>query len=565
VADQRPAADPRPAGDAAGGGRAPRRDAGWLAAGWLLATVALMLLAGYPLAQLFVAAFGADAGAALDGLRSGRTAQAVWNTLWLSALVTVVTLALATAAALATERTSVPGRRWLRLGLVLPLLLPPYVSALSWARAYGPAGLSERLLGIAVPGVFGPFGVVAVITVNALPLAYVIIAAALATRAEPDLERAARASGAGALEAFRAVTLPLLRPALVAGGALVFVTTANNFGVPAILGRPAGFATVTTRIYEDLVLSADLVAFSRVLVLASLLVAVALVVVLVTDALVGLHLRGARTGLPAGGAGAARRQWWPALAVGGYLLVAVAAPLAALVLVALTQALGLPPVPAHWTLANFGAALDPAARAAAANSLRLAAAAAVTVALLGGLLAGLRGRRAGRAVGSASILTFAVPGSALAVAVLLAYGRALRDTLTLIGIAYVAKLWALGHRTIAAAADAVPADLPRAARASGAGPVTTVRTIVAPLLRPAVAAAALVAFLFALHELTMSALLYGPGTQTLAVVILNLHQLGDVKASSALAVLLTAVLLAGAAPLVLAQRLLRRRSAAVEP
>lgn len=551
----------RAAGPARAGPGAPP----WALVGGLTAAAALGLLVVYPLVELVRAAAGEGAEAGLAGLLTARSAGAVANTLWTSLAVTALVLAGATAAALVTERASVPGRRWLRLGVVAPLLVPPYVSALSWARAYGPAGLTDRLAGVEVPGVFGAPGIVAVIAVNTLPLAYVIIAASLASRAEPDLERAARASGASAATAFRTVTLPLLRPALVAAGALVFVTAANNFGVPAVLGRPAGFSTVTTRIYEDLVLSADLAAFSRVLMLAVLLVAVALAVIVVADALVGLHLAGARTGLPAGSPAGGRRRWWPALAVWAYVAVAVAGPLLALVLVSLTRALGLPPVPANWTLANFAAAFDATALTGLANSLQLAAATAVVVAALGGTLAGLRRRRAARAAGSASLLTFAVPGSALAVAILLAYGSWWRDTLLLIGLAYVAKLWALGHRAIASAVEGLPEDVRRAARASGAGPATTAATVTAPLLRPAIAAGALVAFLFAFHELTMSALLYGPGTETLAVVILNLHQLGDVRATSALAVALTALLLAVALPLVALRGRTRRLQEAGSP
>ena len=527
---------------------------GWRLAGWLGLTAGLLMLIGYPLVELLVVVLEEGPGTALEAVATGRSLQALWTTLWTSAAVTVVTLAGATAGALVTERAAVPGRRLLRLGILLPLLVPPYVSALSWARAYGPAGLTDRLVGVEVPGIYGPAGIVAVIAVNGLPLAYAIIAANLATRAEPDLERAARASGASAFIAFRTVTLPLLRPALVAAGALVFVTAANNFGVPAVLGRPEGVVTVTTRIYEDLVLSADPAAFQRVIVLSSLLVALSVVVVAITDAVVGLRIRGARTGLPAGGGLAARRRWWPALAVWAYVALAVIVPLVALVLVALTQALGLSPAPANWTLANFRMALGETALTGLSNSLRLAVTTAAVVVLLGGLAAAMRRQRAARIVGSASIMTFAAPGSALAVAILLAYGGWLRDTLLLIGVAYVAKLWALGHRTIAAAVDGLPDDLTRAARASGAGPAVTSATITLPLLRPALAAAGLVAFLFAFHELTMSALLYGPGTQTLAVAILNLHQLGDVRATSALAVALTALMLLIAVPLMALQR-----------
>jgi iron(III) transport system permease protein len=80
------------------------------------------------------------------------------------------------------------------------------------------------------------------------------------------------------------------------------------------------------------------------------------------------------------------------------------------------------------------------------------------------------------------------------------------------------------------------------------------RTPQAPILRPALFGAWTLVFLSALHELTMSSLLYGPGNETLAVVVLNLQQLGDVAATSALAVLLTLLVAAPAVPLLASRR-----------
>jgi iron(III) transport system permease protein len=142
----------------------------------------------------------------------------------------------------------------------------------------------------------------------------------------------------------------------------------------------------------------------------------------------------------------------------------------------------------------------------------------------------------------------------LAVAVLLAYGPWLRDTVLIILIAYVAKFWALGHRPIAGSADAISPELFGAARISGAGAITAVRTITVPLLRPALAAAWLIVFMFALHEITISSLLYGPGSATLAVTVLNLRQLGDPTVTAALAVLLTVGVVVSAIPIVAMSR-----------
>jgi iron(III) transport system permease protein len=157
-------------------------------------------------------------------------------------------------------------------------------------------------------------------------------------------------------------------------------------------------------------------------------------------------------------------------------------------------------------------------------------------------------------LGTAVTLTFAVAGSALAVAVLLAYGRFLRDTLAIILVAYLAKFWALGHRPLAGAVDRLPDDLVRAGRASGARRFDVLRTIVAPLLRPALAGGWLLVFLFAVHELTISSLLYGPGDETLAVVILNRQEIGDVAVTSALSVLLTALIAVAAVLLLVVRR-----------
>jgi iron(III) transport system permease protein len=311
---------------------------------------------------------------------------------------------------------------------------------------------------------------------------------------------------------------------------------------------------MTTQLYRNLTLSADPAAFGSAVALAVVLVVLSIAVVGPADLLTGAG-RAPRTGGASGAEVAGRPSWGLALSLWAFLALAVAGPLVALVLVALTRAVGLSPVPGNWTLDNFSAALDPHVHAALSNTLLLAGTAATAVLLLGALTASLgRGGGAGRSLGTLVTLSFAVSGSALAVAVLLAYGGRLRDTLAIIVVAYVAKFWALGHRPLAGAAERVPADLVRAARVSGAGPVVTVRTVVAPLLRPALLAAWLLVFLFAVHELTISSLLYGPGNETLAVVILNQQQLGDVAGTSALSVLLTLLIAVVAGLLLLARR-----------
>lgn len=475
--------------------------------------------------------------------------QAVVHSILLALAVTLLAVPVGTALALMLRRHDLPARTFLRVAVLLPVLVPDFVLAYSWLRAYGRSGFTDDLVGLAWHGIEGPVGVAVVVAVNSVPVVYLVIAVGLAARAEPSLERASRAAGADAFTLLRTITLPLLRPAMATAAVLVFVLTLGSFAIPQVMGSPAGFATVTTRIYANLARSSDPAAFVEAIMLALLLVLVACAVVAPTDRLLGPRLRVTRTSTtePATTVGHSRASgWWTVAAVGCYLLLAVGIPLVALVATALTKAVGLSPVPANWTMDNFGSTLNVRNAEALGRSLVLALLAASVLVVLGGCVAALERTRVGRGTGTLVMLTFVLPGSTLAVGLLITYGRWLGGTLLIILLAYLAKLWAFAHRPISGALDRLPADELSAARVSGASPMVAVRTVVLRPLAPALLAAWFVCFLTALHEVTMSILLYGPGSETLAVVVLNSEELGQVGQTAALSVLLTVLLLAPA-------------------
>lgn len=522
---------------------------------WALALVvfsAVALLVVWPLVELGSVAAEQPLAQAIAELLSG---AALWNTVIIGSLVAVVTTTAGTGAALLTERSGLAARTWMRLAIVLPILIPPFVSAMSWLRAYGPGGLTDDLFGWDLPGLVGLPGIVLVISLNALPLAYLLAVAALRTRSDPESELASRVSGAGAASTFRHVTFPLMRNALGGIGALTFVIAINSFGVPAVLGTPAGVETMTTQIYQDFALSSRPEAFSRAILVASGLVVLALVVASLGEALSGQ--RAMRRDSRGGPAHAPRRQRKLIVALAAGFVAVLVLPTIALVLTALTRGVGLPASPGNWTTQNFRDAVDPRFLGALGRSVLLAATAATVALALGAATTAFRRLWLGRVAAVSAVLAFAIPGSALAIAILLAHGSRLRDTLLIILIAYVAKLWTVGHRAIDGSIDNVASDVRLAARISGATSSTAMRTVLMPLLTPAILAGWALVFLFAFHELTMSSLLYGPGTDTLAVAVLNLQQLGDVPVSSALAVILTLPLF------VLALPLLRRQDSVV--
>ncbi len=509
----------------------------------MAAAAALVVL--LPLVMMARTILTEGSGHVGEVLRRPGLGDAVVHSLLLALAVTVLAVPIGAALALALRRKDLPARTLLRVGVLLPVLVPDFVLAYSWVRAYGRSGFTDDLLGVAWSTVEGPLGVTAVVAVNAVPVAYLVVAVGLAARAEPSLERAARAAGAGGFAVLRTITLPLLGPALASAGVLVFVLTLGTFAIPQVLGAPGGFTTVTTRIYANLARSSDPSAFVEAIMLALLLVVLAFLVVAPADRVLGPRLRVARTGgsEPAPGAGGDRGGGrWAAAAIGCYLLVGVGLPLVALLATALTRAVGLAPVPTNWTLANFASVVNVRNTEALGRSVVLALMAASLLVVLGGCVAALEHTRLGRGAGTLVTLTFVLPGSTLAVGLLITYGRWLGGTLLIILLAYLAKLWAFAHRPISGALDRLPPDEVSAARVSGAPVLVAVRTVVLRPLAPALLAAWLVCFLTALHEVTMSILLYGPGNETLAVVVLNSAELGQVGQTAALSVVLTLLL-----------------------
>ena len=121
-------------------------------------------------------------------------------------------------------------------------LVPDFVLGYSWTQAYARAGFTDTVLGLHWPGLLGPVGVWLVLVVNAAPLVYLVVAVGLAARAEPDLERAARVSGAGRRDGAASPSRSGWRcPAVAAAAVLVFVLTLGTFAIPQVLGAPAGF------------------------------------------------------------------------------------------------------------------------------------------------------------------------------------------------------------------------------------------------------------------------------------------------------------------------------------
>lgn len=523
----------------------------------LAVTVALFAAVGLvPVLRLADAALRPagvfDAAPFLAEIATRRAALALRHSLETSLLGGFGALVIGGMVALAAALTDVRAVRPIAFLYVLSMLMAPQVTALAFLTATGPSSPLLNSLGLApAPGsanpLTGPAGIIALLALHHSPLVFILLRTGLAS-IPGDVIEAARISGARPTRIARTIVLPLMRPYLAAAAALAFVACVGNFGIPALLGISVNYLTLPTLIYVEIssggpAVLADMAALSVVMAamtLAGLAVA-------------GLVAPGRATRIaPGAGLGRPFRlgSWRLPVEAALWLLVAIVfvLPVASLVTTALVPAYGVALTSTTLTLDNFVEVLvrQRVTARALVNSGLYAGLAAALLALAAIPAAHVLERRGGRLKAIAETLIelpYALPGIVLAVATILLFlkplplvGVSLYATPAIIVVAYLIRFATVALKAPAAAMAQLPTDIEEAARIAGAGYARRLWTIVAPLIAPAAVAGALTVFLTAFNELTVSALLWSAGTETLGVVMFNLEDGGYATLAAAVAV-----------------------------
>lgn len=533
---------------------------------WLTLLLAVFTgaLVIWPMVRLALEAVAPGGAANLDPAAEVLSQAATWRAAWRSLLTSFVgalgAVVLGGVMAALVGLSDMRGKAPLVFCFMLPMMVPPAVTALSWVTLAGPASPLLRLFGLAPPpGSDNPMnsaeGIMLLLAIQHAPLAFLVLRASL--RALPrELVEAARLSGAGPLAVVKDVVAPVLWPAIAAAMALSFVSALGNFGIPAILGIGERYYVLPTLIYIRLS-SLGPTALTQVAVLSLVVAAIGLVAVTLQlwatrTAQARLALRpGARLALPLG------RWRLPAeIAAWTLLVFTLVLPSLSLITTSIVPAFGVPLTLETATLDNYREALtrQTVTIRAFLNSTWLSVAAAVVLAALalplGYLLVWRRSRLAGTLAALADV-PYALPGVVLSVAIILVFLRplpvvevSLYGTVWLIFVAYLARFFALALKPVVAGFQQLDPRLDEAARVAGADFVTRVRTIVLPMLAPVAVAGAVLVFLTAFNELTVSALLWSQGSETIGVVIFNLEDSGLPTLAAAISVTSVVVMLA---------------------
>lgn len=526
-----PGAVPRPA----------RHRAGRFALG--VVPVVVIAATSLPLLFLLLAAFStgtpgdADSEFTLAKIVEAYTdpvlLTALRNSLVLGIVVAVATTVVTLPIAWVLIRTNAPGRRPLARLMTFAFFLSPLLLAMAWASIGAPrTGLASQLYRT-ITGASGGFGdaysftgIVFVSVLHFVPLSYLLVGGAMAS-VSGAVEDASQMSRANPWQTLRRVTIPLVKPTVVASFLQVAVFAAEEFAIPWFLGISDGFRTLPTQIYSDIALSsAD---YNRAAAAGTMLL-------WFTIAGVFLFRRYTRTGnryATVAGKHTAPRlvdlgrwRWAASALVTLYLFLSVGAPLLALA----WGSLNAFPAPKltfdNVSLRNWQATLgDPQTLHAMTNSL-LVAVVGATVAVIACVIVSyviMRTKTFGRvAADYATSLPLAVPAIVFGLGVLWLYIRLplpLYGTLLGLGLAYSIRFLGYGVRAVNAGLLQVHTDLIEAAHTSRARPGRVIRTVVFPLLRPTIGSAWVVLFVRFIQELNMTVLLYTQAIITVPVLM----------------------------------------------
>ncbi|MBT9370953.1 iron ABC transporter permease [Rhizobium sp. CSW-27] len=523
---------------------------------WLFPFVltVLFLLSVLPLGRLAVTGILSLVRGGGDGLLSDPGLwAALWNTLTTSFYGMLVSVLIGGSFALLLTLFDIRGKWILGFLFMLPMMIPPQVTALSWVGLTGPSSTLLKAIGMAPPlgspqPLYSIGGIALLLGVQNAPLVYLALRAGLLALPRDGIE-AARLSGASALQVLRDIILPLALPGFAAGAAMAFVSNVGNFGIPAILGIPASIYTLPTLIYAKFA-SFGPSTFADISLLSGLIALLSVAGLLIEERV--LRGRDYRIIGLSGRTAVFQLKGWRAVSeilLWLVLLLILILPFAALVASSLAPAYGVPLNLKTATTHAYEEVLlrQSVTQTAFRNSIGLSLATAfglLLVTVLMGYVVARSGRRLAALIGALADIPYALPGIVLAVACILlfaaplpVFGVSIYGTIWILLFAYFSSFLAVSLRPIASAFRQLDPSLEEAARLAGAGFARRMRDILVPLIAPAAGAAVILVFLIACNELTVSALLWSAGTQTLGVAIYNLDDSGSFNLASALSVL----------------------------
>ena len=483
--------------------------------------------------------------------------DALWHSITVGVLTTIVSTALALPAAYALARVTVPFRNFVLALMVIPIIAPPFIGAYSWIVLLGRRGIITHFIdswfGIEMPSLYGLYGIVVALSLHYFPYIFLFVQGALAA-SDPYIEEGAHLMGARPSWIIRTITLPLVLPTIAAGALIVLAKALGNFGVPAILGGE--YYVLPTLIYYQIHGYFDLNSASAIALVNVLITLVAILILgrlnkkqhFVTVTSVTRRSK-RHSGLVA------------QILANGYiwlLLLFALLPQIIIVFTSFAERWGGSLFPTEYGIANYLNVWEESRRPII-NSLILASAATIMCVVFGSLAAYTQVRRRfyGKwALDLTIMLPFIIPGIVTGVAFLTSFNTGLvvlTGTAMIIILAYFTRRIAYIFRSVSASIAQVDNKIEEASTICGATWGRTMRKVTVPLIAPGILAGSILVFSTLITEMSVTIILYSAKWKTISISIFEQLTSDDVLEAStvgAIAIVMTLILVFTASRLI---------------
>jgi iron(III) transport system permease protein len=488
--------------------------------------------------------------------------QAFWTTLTICIGMVTIAVPLGALLAFLMVRTDVPGKRYLEPLLLIPIFVSAVVIAFGYVVAVGPVGifstLAKELIGFVPWNLYSLFSLIVIAGLTHVPHVYLYSAAAL-RGLSTDLEEAARVSGANPFQVAINVSLPMILPAILFAGVLVFFLGFELFGLPLVLGDPQDVLVLSTYLYK---LTNKLGVPSY-----QLMAVVVVVIIAVTAPLVFMQrllLRQAQRYVSVRGKGLKTQplrlhgwRWFAFAAIIFWLIITVVVPLFGITMRSFVTTWGegvkLLDV---LTLDHYRELLDyPNVIRGIVNTFGIGViGGAISVACYTAIALAVHRWNSGwtRLVDYIVMVPRAMPGLVAGLALLwvflfVPFLSPLKSTMASIWLAYSIVWLAYGMRLVSGTLLQVGPELEEAARVSGASDLRVKRDVTLPLIKYGMLASWLLIFLIFVREYSTGIYLLGPGTEVIGSLLVSLWGTGAIDLVSALSVVNVVMIGAGLA------------------
>ena len=471
--------------------------------------------------------------------------QSLWNSVWVSGLVTLIVLPLAFVFAYALTRSCMPGKTIFRSISLIPLLAPSLLSAISLIYWFGNQGvLKDAMQAVGIEQIYGAPGVVMAECFAVFPHVLMILVTAL-TLADARLYEAADALGTSAQRKFFTITLPGAKYGLISASLVSFTLVMTDFGIPKVIG--GNFNMMATDIFKLVIGQQD---FSRGSVVALLLLSPA-----VLSFAVDRYVSARQTAMLSARAVAFLPQ---PDARHDLLMMSFCIFIACLMLAMLGMAIfasfasfwpyNLAPSLNHYKLGL----IDGEVGEGFVNSLKMASGTAFFGTLLVFVTAYLLEKTKGMNLVRTplqllAVIPMAVPGLVLGLGYIFFFNmpsnplHGMYQSMALLTLCTIVHFYTTGHLTATTALKSLDAEFESVSASLKVPFYKTFWRVTLPICTPAMVDIARYFFINAMTTISAVVFLYSPETKVASIAILNLDEAGDIGAAAAMAVLIALI------------------------